>query len=411
MRRDLCPIRGGNSDPSIDFPERTPQEGQALDEQIDLLRLSRDKLMKMFSEMDTLAPWLYREAGYKATRAGLTEEQQKELDGIAQQRRDIENRLRGMEANDPERKKLEDEYSALQSRRDALVETRDRISGISKREDPHATLREQIERGWLDRVLAGQRGGLPDNPALLRDLREQEMNLGESLRRELGPGWAASSPGIEKAVRFGESANIQKDYARRQDMTMAEAMSLGRKQESEALKDNSLRRLLGIGQRDMPGIGGLFNASAGYTAPLAYMLGERQGQFGADAIQFQYDADDPFTWRNLFRSFQSDARSFGGMAGGAAMSTARAKKDIAPVDREGATALQKLRDTPIFRYRYKWEPPEREPHVGPLLELSPKEIHASDTHISLLDYIGLTHQGLKEIDRDVTTLRHALKEA
>jgi len=383
-------LRGGQGDPEIDFPERTPQEGKALDEQIDLLRLSRDQLLKMFREGDLLGPLLYGEAGYDAQVQGLTGKNKEEHDRLKAELEALSERIHGLPRDSPERKELEERYGKLNTRIWGILDNAWQITGVTKKNDPHAPLRQQIERGWLDRVLAAQRGELPVNPALLRDLRESEQQMEETLRRQLGPGWSASSAGIEGLTKFGESKNIQLDQARRGDMTMAEALSLGRKQESEALRDNSLRRLLGIGQRNLPGIGGLFEASKGYSAPLAYMLGERQGQFGADAIQFQYDADSPFTWRNLFRSFQSDARSFGGMAGGAAMSTVRVKKDIEPVDKQGATALQKLRDTPIFRYRYTWESPERERHVGPLLELSPKEIRASDTHISLLDYIGLT---------------------
>ena len=410
MRREIC---GGNQ-PKVNFPERTPQEGEALSGQIDLLKLSRDQLMKMFRESDTLAPFLFGEAGFDV-KTGMSDKVKAESRRLNEQMQAINARMKGLDPNDPERKALEDEYTALSDQRQSLLDSARQISGISKRDDPNAPLRDEITRGWLDRVLAAQRGDLPVNPALLRDLREQEQTLNEIMRRNLGPGYATSTPGQEAFQRFGESRNLTLDAARREDMTMAEAMSLGRTQESEALRDNSLRRLLGINQRNLPGIGGLFQASSGYTAPLAYMLGERQGQFGARALNFEAMLTDPFSWRGLMQQtvnpmLQSAAGGFGAGAGAAAMSTARVKKDIEPLDRgEYGRALKKVRDMPITRWRYLWEDDTREPHVGPILELAPKEIRANETEISLLDYLGLTTAAVKGLDREVQTLRKEIR--
>ena len=100
-------------------------------------------------------------------------------------------------------------------------------------------------------------------------------------------------------------------------------------------------------------------------------------------------------------------------AGGtaAAASSARFKKSIVPYDRdEYDVALDKLRATPITTWRYRWEEDGGRKHVGPILELSPDDIKASDTHIDLLSYSGLIHAGLRAVDRKVNRLSAALAE-
>jgi hypothetical protein len=100
-------------------------------------------------------------------------------------------------------------------------------------------------------------------------------------------------------------------------------------------------------------------------------------------------------------------------------STARVKKDITPLDAAEFKAavqakglpldayddaLTALRDTPITRWRYTWEPDDSLPHIGPILELSPPELSRDGLRVDLLDYAGLTHAGLKALDRQVQRL-------
>jgi hypothetical protein len=89
----------------------------------------------------------------------------------------------------------------------------------------------------------------------------------------------------------------------------------------------------------------------------------------------------------------------------ALLSSARFKKDIEPFDPdEYDRALDKLKDTPVTRWKYRWEGPERRPHVGPILELSPDDIKADDLHLDLVSYNGMTHAALKAVDRKVDRL-------
>ena len=94
-------------------------------------------------------------------------------------------------------------------------------------------------------------------------------------------------------------------------------------------------------------------------------------------------------------------RAAASIAGAVAASSARLKKGILPLDPdEYDKALMKLKAMPVVRYHYRWENEhDRAPHIGPILELSPEEIREDALRINLLDYIGLTHAGLKAVDR------------
>lgn len=103
------------------------------------------------------------------------------------------------------------------------------------------------------------------------------------------------------------------------------------------------------------------------------------------------------------------------VAQAASASTARVKKDITPLDTDEYTkALGRVRDTPIVRYRYKWEDEQTggAPHIGPILELSPEEIkHPNKVHVRMLDYLGLQHAAMKGLDKDVRKLAGQLRRA
>lgn len=105
----------------------------------------------------------------------------------------------------------------------------------------------------------------------------------------------------------------------------------------------------------------------------------------------------------------------GAILGAAAISSAKYKRNILPLRRDElevdgyAEALTKLRKTPIFRYRYRWETDTGPPHIGPILELAPAEITDDGEQVNVLDYLGLQHAGLKALDRKVDRLHATLK--
>jgi hypothetical protein len=81
--------------------------------------------------------------------------------------------------------------------------------------------RQEAEQLLLDRQLKALRGELPVAPGLLRDLGKQQQVLKEQLRRNLGEGFATSSPGIEALANFNQRRNEVLEAARRGDIQQA----------------------------------------------------------------------------------------------------------------------------------------------------------------------------------------------
>ena len=102
------------------------------------------------------------------------------------------------------------------------------IIGFEKAKDINTEMRAGIETQYLERVQAALAGELPEDPALIAQLGEQEDALHESLRQQLGPGWQTSSPGIEAISKFEEGKFKLLDAARRGDLTLAEQLGQSR---------------------------------------------------------------------------------------------------------------------------------------------------------------------------------------
>lgn len=98
-----------------------------------------------------------------------------------------------------------------------------------------------------------------------------------------------------------------------------------------------------------------------------------------------------------------------GAAGIGLLSSRKYKRAIRPLDPdEYERALRKITDTPIVRYRYRWERDEGPPHIGPILELSPPEITDDGETVNLLDYSGLLHAAIKGLQRRTARVEAAL---
>lgn len=94
--------------------------------------------------------------------------------------------------------------------------------------------------------------------------------------------------------------------------------------------------------------------------------------------------------------------ALGAYGGGSRGSSITLKKAILPYDPdEYDRALEKIRGTPIARWKYKWEPDSTRSHTGPILEMAPEDIREDDLHINLLSYSGLLHASVKALDRKV----------
>jgi hypothetical protein len=228
------------------------------------------------------------------------------------------------------------------------------------------------------------------------------------------------------------------ESSRRDDLSLSESLGLARDQSANqrlaltsgltsGTAQDALSRI-GVGASTSSGLGGAYQqnlnsflggaagvsglgqatlsqfngAVQGGNNLLGYYLGQRQGGFQANQANVQGQTQRLGQYLNLYNSTIS--------AAGNALSSAKFKKGITPLDPdEYRGALKRLVDTPVTRWRYHWESDDREPHIGPILELSPREIQAGDgNHVSLLDYLGLVHASVKGLDREVKTLRKAM---
>ena len=346
-------MTGGSN---ISMPGPSPTEEALQSEQVGLLRQQRDILSQQMREQQLLAPILYGAAGVKPI-------------------------------VDPQT---------------------GQVTGFEEVQDPLKGRQDEVASRLLDRQLAALKGELPDNPALLKDLATQESTLKETMRKNLGPGWETSTAGGNQLTNFNTFRTNTLEAGRRGDLSLAEQLGIARENANQGTLNNYLGRLAGINANPLATASGFSQAAAGYNAPLANLMTARQGRLQANIARDQSNQAETAMWLN----FASD--TIGAVAGGAAaaMSSKRLKKDIHHVGSDAYDeALTKLRDTPIARWLYKWEPDDREPHIGPILELSPKEIHYGDgTHISLLDYSGLLHAGLKGLERKVDREFKSLRE-
>ena len=271
---------------------------------------------------------------------------------------------------------------------------------------------------------ASRRGlRLSDTPAA-RPYMEEVGRFGQQLSGQRAGAELAlsqSQQGFTEGVRqFGATMG---EGRRQFDVTMAENL----KRFQEGLKQQAILNRLAltgssggggggaIGQNPIFA-GGAGNPSATINSGLDFLRGRTGGQTSTT---------------NQSGSTAQTLATAGAVAGGtgalvsgiaalapylATLSTARLKKDIAPLtaaDRDGNDlALDALRETPLFTWRYAWEDESRPPHTGIILEKAPRALRSDDGwRISPVDYFGHLHAGTKALDRRVKRLELALEAA
>jgi hypothetical protein len=88
------------------------------------------------------------------------------------------------------------------------------------------------------------------------------------------------------------------------------------------------------------------------------------------------------------------------------------KKDIEQIDEQSLALLEKLRDAPVYTYRYKGEADNSKKHIGIVTEEAPSEILTADgKQLDLVSYFGVLTAAVKaladKIDRLGMEGRHA----
>lgn len=299
----------------------------------------------------------------------------------------------------------------LDPREGALPEETQRVSGgiyetlkpgMERLADPNAGAElDFLEDEFTESILpelssagirAGSPGGSGEQSLTLKAIRDYGRSTAAELTRQ-------------QATRFAAAASAAPTVA---------SMGLAGPQARAALA--ALERSLGVQAAKTP-LELAMNVSSGTrfpgvpAVPAPVVGGTTTGQqffpTGGSSTQSMSG------WE-ILQGIMNMGSSVGGAAamGAMAFSSGKLKKDIEPLDvDEYAKALVKVRETPVVRYKYKWEGRERAPHIGPILEMSPEEIKEDDFRINVADYTGLTHAALKAVDRRVTALEEAFNAA
>lgn len=198
---------------------------------------------------------------------------------------------------------------------EAVLDESGNIISFSPIEDPNKALRTEIETGFLERTQAALKGELPVNPALLKDLAQQEEDLDARLFRDLGPGFATSTPGIESLSEFATFRENILESARRGDLTLSEQLGITRERSNEARIDDTIARLLGINQATLPGASGFGGVAQGFgqaqvpfqqTRQLqtsASIANAQQGNFFGDLFGVAVGQATGFGFGKLFGAF------------------------------------------------------------------------------------------------------------
>lgn len=163
------------------------------------------------------------------------------------------------------------------------------ITGFTEESNAAVTQSKEIQDLLGKRTLAALRGELPVDQGLLNELGKQEEQLQEQLRKNLGPGYATSTPGIQALSEFSKNKSAMLDAARRGDVTLAESLGLARANANEASTNEFITRLLGVNAAGAQYSGAYGGVAGGYGS-LASLLANRRlagmggvsgGQMGA----------------------------------------------------------------------------------------------------------------------------------
>jgi len=79
------------------------------------------------------------------------------------------------------------------------------------------------------------------------------------------------------------------------------------------------------------------------------------------------------------------------------------KKDITEIsEKEENDIFKKMKDSPLFHYRYKFEDDEVTPHIGLITEESPNEVTLfNNKMVGLYEYIAALHATVKVLSKKI----------
>jgi len=214
--------------PTISTPSPSKEERLLQKEQVELLRLSRETILKQQKDFKLFMPIFAKQMGLElgidkgGTLRWVKESKESKTQRALQERIEEQTLRELLEA------------PAERERRRGLENQQQELFGLQLQEQKESMFGEgaqrnkEIQRMLQERSLKALRGELEIDPALERNIKEQGQTLRERLESQLGPGYETSTPGIEALQRFDESANVLRSEARKGELTLSEQLSAAR---------------------------------------------------------------------------------------------------------------------------------------------------------------------------------------
>lgn len=173
------------------------------------------------------------------------------------------------------------------------------LTGFKETVDPLKDQQKSLQKQFYDRTQLALEGKLPTDPGLTTSLDEQETQLREQLRKQLGPGYETSTPGIQALAKFNQNKQNVLEGARRGDLTMAEQLGLAQTSSNVGQQAQNFGQIMGVGQSQLSGAGQLGQVASGYGSAANSLMSDRLA-----------------TYQGQMTSYQNQQKSFGQMFSG-----------------------------------------------------------------------------------------------
>lgn len=201
---------------------------------------------------------------------GTAEEQafrQAQLDLVNQQRSIATEMLR--------RQNLLEGEQMRQQGMEQVLDAQGNVTGYRPTADAQRQLdsTNEINNLMRTRTLAALKGELPVDPALERSIGENRATLENTLRGNLGTGYATSTPGMQSLSDFDKRAEELRMQQRRDQLSTGEGIRLAGEDLNNRVSSSRFGNIVGLSGLPQGGASILGTASSGLTPGLQNLLG------------------------------------------------------------------------------------------------------------------------------------------
>lgn len=240
------------------------------------------------------------------------------------------------------------------------------------------TNKSEIERLQTERSLKALKGELPVTETLKKELELGQNRLNEKLQRQLGPGYALSTPGQMAQREYSTMATSLKEAEQRDMLTTAETLAINRGANRTTNMQNFENPFASQARLLAPGAAGVNTAiqNDNTTRGMQLQSGIAGGQNTAGMVS-------------------SGVGLAGMLAAATIMSDPALKTDMEPVS--DAAMLAAVREMPVSRWKYKADPDKTE-YIGAMADTMPEIV--SDGHqYNVISYLGMLTSAVRALDK------------